>query len=211
VVEWGTDQVSVSHAVALEVLRRSGGGPGVPAAGSDERRWLLDGALRLLAEQAEPLETVARAQVGVETDRIWRSLEVLRPGAVELRLRHVAGVDWRLAHLVQTSTGEVLARAWAPDGDRAARAVVSTALAVSQAHRLGHDGGAVSSLSTHALMDADDAVVDSLHKQVLAEGEATGWVPRGWGRSTDAVLGDIPYWFGPVTAHSALGGPRHDR
>ena len=193
VLAWAADQESVTLGVALAALRRSC--PGVGAAGTTELQWLLDGALRLLAGSARPAGQVAEDHLGPEGRRIRQSLRRWDSTPVWLGLRTVAGLDWVLGVVESAETGEVLGRAWAPDADRAVRDALGTALARAQLRRDRADDAAVDVLHTDALLDADLA---ALRAQVVPLALADGVSYRGSSLRVDPVLGELPFWFGPV-------------
>jgi hypothetical protein len=207
VVAWGPEQPSATVTVMLEALRRLCSGPGTPAAGMTEEHWLLDGALRLLTPDARSLRVVSDNELGPETARIRRSLDQCLTAPYTIRLHHVPGLDWRLAR-IETDADEVLAQAWAAEADDAVRDALGSALAriqVRQVRPAEFDETGDAAVRTDSLVFADDTIVASLRKQITALG-----VPHtGHPQRTDAVLGEIPFWFGPVQAGTTTEEPAH--
>ncbi|MBP2584870.1 hypothetical protein J3A78_005348 [Streptomyces sp. PvR006] len=232
VLAWAAHQETATVAVTLQALRALIPGaptpaagphahiPGAPtpAAGLTREHWLLDGALRLLAEETAPLPATtatphvppaalpagapAAAAGGVACEaldaeglRILAGLRALLPREPALGLHGVPGLDWRLAEV--TADGATLGRAWGADAAEAARNALCTALARTQTA----DGpGTVDPLSTDALLFADRAALDALRAQLAAR---TGTTYRGEALRHDPVLGELPLWYGPVEAHDA--------
>ena len=199
---WGVDQQGATVGIALEALRRTVTGPGVPAAGVTAEHWLLDGALRLLAADAAPLETVSDEDLGPETARVRRVLDQQGAGPYEVGMRHVPGLDWRLAEV--TGAGGTVARAWGPDADTAVREAVGTTLAGLQVAPFRAGGPDAPAPRTDALLFAADPTLALLRKQVEGIAATAGLEFRGRPRRHDPVLGDIPFWYGPVET-GALG------
>ncbi|TXS32824.1 hypothetical protein EAO70_00410, partial [Streptomyces sp. adm13(2018)] len=200
----------------LQALRALIPGAPTPAAGLTREHWLLDGALRLLAEETAPLPAttdtphvppaalpagapaavaggVACEGLDAEGLRILAGLRALLPHEPALRLHAVPGLDWRLAEV--TADGATLGRAWGADAAEAARNALCTALAHVQTADVP---GTVDPLSTDALLLADRAALDALRAQLAAR---TGTVYRGEALRRDPVLGELPLWYGPVEAH----------
>ncbi|MDX2559195.1 hypothetical protein PV371_05980 [Streptomyces sp. TX20-6-3] len=232
VLAWAAHQETATVAATLQALRALIPGaptpaagphahiPGAPtpAAGLTREHWLLDGALRLLAEETAPLPAktatphvppaalpagapaaaaggVACEVLDAEGLRILAGLRALLPHEPALRLHDVPGLDWRLAEV--TADGVTLGRAWGADPAEAARNALCTALA----HTQTADGpGTVDPLSTGALLLADRAALDALRAQLAAR---TGTTYRGEALRHDPVLGELPLWYGPVEAHDA--------
>ncbi|MFJ2785676.1 MULTISPECIES: hypothetical protein [unclassified Streptomyces] len=231
VLAWAAHQETATVAACLAALRTLIPGaptpaagphahiPGAPtpAAGLTREHWLLDGALRLLARETEPLATTvtphvppaalpAGAPAGAagggacaapdpEGLRVLAGLRTLLADEPAVRLLAVPGLDWRLAEV--TADGAVLGRGWGADAAEAARTALCTALARTQT--TGADG-TVDPLSTDALLFADRAALDALRAQLAAR-PGTGY--RGEATRYDPVLGELPFWYGPVEAHDA--------
>ncbi|MFB7233163.1 hypothetical protein ACFCXK_00090 [Streptomyces sp. NPDC056269] len=231
VLAWAAHQETATVAATLQALRALIPGaptpaagphahiPGAPtpAAGLTREHWLLDGALRLLAEETAPLPATtatphvppaalpagapAAAAGGVACEaldaeglRILAGLRALLPGEPTLGLHGVPGLDWRLAEV--TADGATLGRAWGADAAEAARNALCTALARTQT---ADAPGTVDPLSTDALLFADRAALDALRAQLAAR--TTTY--RGEALRHDPVLGELPLWYGPVEAHDA--------
>ncbi|WP_406062375.1 hypothetical protein OG462_30075 [Streptomyces sp. NBC_01077] len=232
VLAWAAHQETATVAATLQALRalipgaptpaagphaRIPGAP-TPAAGLTREHWLLDGALRLLAEETEPLPAKTATPhvppaalpagapavaagggacevLDAEGLRILAALRGLLSSEPAVRLHGVPGLDWRLAEVTADGTG--LGRAWGADAAEAARNALCTALARTQA---GEDATAVDPLSTDALLFADRAALDALRARLAAR---SGTTYRGEAVRHDPVLGELPLWYGPVEAHDA--------
>ncbi|MGW4022459.1 hypothetical protein [Streptomyces sp. NPDC005009] len=189
VTAWAAHQETATVAAALAALRDRAGG----AAGLTCEHWLLDGALRRLAERRDRFEhlTDTAPPLHAEGERILAALRArLGPAVPVLALARTAGVDWPLAEV--TADGRPLGAGWGPTAADATYAALCTALAVAQAD------GTVAALSTDALLTADDTARTALRKQLTALATI-----RGQARRTDPVLGELPFWQGPVTARTA--------
>ncbi len=200
VVAWAPEQKSATVAAALEALRREFAEGGTGAAGLTEEHWLLDGALRLLTGHARPSATMAEAEAGPETRRFRAALERLGTEPLTLRVLHVPELDWRLGRIEDAGSGEVLARGWAADADSAVCDALGTLLARRQLPATPGRTGAVAPLRTDALLFATTQTLEALRRQVSAWAAAEGVALRGSPRRTDPVLGEIPFWCGPVEA-----------
>ncbi|MGW6481816.1 hypothetical protein ACWGDS_28735 [Streptomyces sp. NPDC055059] len=188
VVAWGPHQEAATVAAALLALRDRV--PGA-AAGLTEEHWLLDGALRLLAPRTVEFAG-ADATPDAEGRRILSALRQLVDGEPRLALRHVPGVDWRLAE-VTTAAGEVLGTGWGSTPQEALRTALCEAVAHAQTDRPGR-------LSTDALLFADPAAIGALRAQLIAHADTLGVAFIGHAVAADPVLGEIPFWYGPVEA-----------
>ncbi|MCX4834195.1 hypothetical protein OG785_04885 [Streptomyces sp. NBC_00006] len=206
---WAFDQRSATVGAALEVLRNmptvTQGATG--AAGATEERWLLDGVLRLLAGEAESVHT--DIEESEETARIRRILKEWQPAPLTTSLLHVPGLDWRLARVEITDSGEPLGASWAPDADTATREALSTALARAQVEAARGSGADVPQLVTDSVSAADEEQIGSLREQALRLGAERGVSYEGRRARTDPVLGEIPFWSGPVRARQLTQEPRH--
>ncbi|MFJ8955011.1 hypothetical protein ACIRO1_33435 [Streptomyces sp. NPDC102381] len=206
---WAFDQRSATVGAALEVLRNmptvTQGATG--AAGATEERWLLDGVLRLLAGEAEPVHT--DIEESEETARIRRILKEWQPAPLTTSLLHVPGLDWRLARVEITDSGVPLGASWAPDADTATREALSTALARTQVEAARGGGADVPQLVTDSVSAADEEQIGSLREQTLRLGAERGVSYEGRPARTDPVLGEIPFWSGPVRARQLTQEPRH--
>ncbi|MFF1355438.1 hypothetical protein [Streptomyces sp. NPDC058297] len=187
-VAWGPHQETATVAAALLALRDRA--PGA-AAGLTEEHWLLDGALRLLAPRAVELAG-ADASPDAEGERIRSALRQLVDGEPRLALRHVPGIDWPLAE-VTTAAGELLGTGWGSTSEEALRAALCEAVAHAQT-------GRPPQLSTDALLFADRAVTGALRAQLTTHADTLGIAWCGHPVAADPVLGEIPFWYGPVEA-----------
>ncbi|WP_328942432.1 hypothetical protein OG259_13130 [Streptomyces sp. NBC_00250] len=232
VLAWAAHQETATVAATLQALRALIPGattpaagphahiPGAPtpAAGLTREHWLLDGALRLLAEETAPLPAKtatphvppaalpagapavaagggACEDLDPEGLRILAALRGLLPSEPHVRFHHAPGLDWRLAEV--TAGGTTLGRAWGADAAEAAHDALCTALAHTQTTG---EPGTVDPLSTDALLFADRAALDALRAQLTARADTTY---RGEAVRHDPVLGELPLWYGPVEAHDA--------
>ena len=190
VTAWAAHQETATIAAALAALRdRATDASGTPAAGLTREHWLLDGALRRLARMEEGILDTD-APLHAEGRRIAAEVRALLGGAEPgLAVSRYAGVGWPLAEV--TVEGRPLGAGWGPTAVEATYAALCTALAVAQT------GGTAGRLSTDALLTADDATRAALREQLTARA-----VHEGHSRRTDPVLGELPFWHGPVTAHA---------
>ncbi|MFD9979335.1 hypothetical protein ACFWZJ_02995 [Streptomyces massasporeus] len=190
VTAWAAHQETATIAAALAALRdRATDASGTAAAGLTREHWLLDGALRQLARtEGDVIDT--DAPLHAEGLRIAAELRAL-PGAAEpvLTVSRYAGVGWPLAEV--TADGRPLGAGWGPTAVEATYAALCTALAVAQT------GGTAGRLSTDALLTVDDATRAALRAQLTARA-----VHEGHPLRTDPVLGELPFWHGPVTGHA---------
>ncbi|MBU7598806.1 hypothetical protein JGS22_014590 [Streptomyces sp. P38-E01] len=207
-VNWAGEQRTATVAGALAALRATApdeSDKSVAAAGLTEEQWLLDGALRLLAEDAR-----SYASHGVEDElspealRFARALadEGLKTHTVTL-LRH-PGLDWRLARVTAEAGSEsYTGLSWGPDGPAAAQGALGAVLADAQTR--AHGGGArvPGGVHTDALLFLDDAARAALRDQVVALADGRGLRYEGVVHAPDAVLGTAALWSGEVTAETA--------
>lgn len=198
VVGWGSDQRSATVSAALAALRgQCDPQAGTAAAALTEERWLLDGALRLLTDRALPagdqpsfddLDKAARV--------LWRTLEDYELLRINVELMRLPGLEWPLGLVRDTGSGELLGSAWGPDASRAITAALSCALARVQTRRVrGADlAGSLPDTTTLVLADADTVagLGEQLARLVQVDGE----------RRADVLLGELPVWYGPVSARS---------
>ncbi|MFI0241759.1 hypothetical protein [Streptomyces sp. NPDC016845] len=195
VLAWAGHQEAATVAAALAALRdRAREGPGTPAAGLTREHWLLDGVLRQLAPHARELAT--RAVLDPEAERILDALRThLAPAAgPDVTLSRADGVDWFLAAV--TVAGRRLGAGWGATAAEAAHHALGTALAVAQT-----DGATVvPPLSTDALSTTDAATRAALRAQLTALAAYQGATYQGHAHRTDPVLGEVPFWYGPVIA-----------
>ncbi|WP_217142847.1 hypothetical protein [Streptomyces sp. AC627_RSS907] len=188
---WAGHQETATIAAALDALRTRAHEPsGTPAAGLTREHWLLDGALRHLAENHGTWHT--EPAVGpaphAEAERILDALRSrLAPAEPALTLARPDGVDWLLAEV--TVDGRPLGAGWGPTAADATYSAVCTALAGAQTD------ATVTPLSTDALLTTDATTRTALRKQLTALAAY-----RGHAHRTDPVLNTVPFWYGPVTA-----------
>ncbi|MFJ8161782.1 hypothetical protein ACIRBY_12680 [Streptomyces sp. NPDC096136] len=200
VAAWGADQRSSSVAAALAALRaqQRPGPEAVAAAGTTEERWLLDGALRLLAGRAEPAgDAPAFEDLDNAAQVLWRTLEDHEFLTVAMGLLRVPGVEWPLAVVRDRATGLDVASAWGPDRAGAAVAALSTALTRVQTRRIRGRELVTASPDTTALLHADAAALAALAEQTRL------WITPAGERAADPVVGGTPLWFGTVTGRPA--------
>ncbi|MDN5929466.1 MAG: hypothetical protein L0I24_00100 [Pseudonocardia sp.] len=196
VVAWAAEQESAIVCVALEALRQWD--PGTRgAAGLTEERWLLDGALRLLIDEAHPTDVVTIGDVEPETLRIWREFTSWTTRQHRVRLLRCTGIDWSLGR-VESLAGACLGQAWACDPDTAVRDALAAALTSVQVNRIRPGRPCVAEVCTDSLVNANGSTVAVLRSQIVAHGAAAGISYDGTTSRTDPVLGAIPFWFGPV-------------
>jgi hypothetical protein len=205
VLAWAMDQEMATSAVGLACLREQAA-PAAPAddavgaAGTTVARWLLDGALRLLARDLALESALGYPDVeDLGSRRLWRAIEDYELVPVALELYGIDGVAWRLGRLVRGDTGETLARAWGPDGPQAVRAALGTGVARLQALRTrGRDPGPGSAADTSALTLAPDADIAALLDQVRALCRRQGITITGREAAPDPLLGALDLRHGAV-------------
>ncbi|WP_237719994.1 hypothetical protein [Streptomyces xiaopingdaonensis] len=210
VAVWGAHQRDATVGAVLEVLRRSGRLPaerGTGAAGLTEERWLLDGALRHLVAETRTLDV--ELDESEETQRIRRTLRDWQAGPLTVRLAGVAGIDWRLARVEDARSGEPLGAAWAPDADTAVREALSTSLAAARIDAARDGATDLPLLRTDALQLAEAEQVDAVRAQVCRLAAARGVSFEGRPMRRDPVLGELPFWFGPVVVRQLTEEPPH--
>lgn len=188
VVAWGADQREAATAAALAALRAQSahrtGEPG--AAGTSERRWLLDGALRQLVDRAEPVCRPVFDQLPKATRILWRSIEdfeLLDP--VTLDVLATPGLGWRLGRVTDPATGDVVGSGWGRDADEAVEVALSVALARLQTFRVrGADLVPAIPDTTVLLRATDNELAD-----------VSGWTGERW---DDPLLAGVRAVSGPV-------------
>ena len=181
--------------------------PGHAAAGLTEEHWLLDGALRLLASRkcGSRLPRPTRYARRAKSERILSALRVATsPGyAPQLALACCPATDWYLARVTADDTH--LGAGWGPTPGGAAHRPVQAVAPRRQRHRQRRR-----SLSTDILLTTDEATPAALRARLTAPGP-TPSAPatyRGHASRTDPVLGEIPFWYGPVEAVPTAQGGR---
>ncbi|MFH8396786.1 hypothetical protein ACH4E9_05050 [Streptomyces anulatus] len=208
-VAWAEDQRTATVAVALAALRAACPTPGAAAAGLTEEHWLLDGALRLMADEAVPYATRAVGAVEARSVPLLRMLEEEgMPDPAVTLLRH-PGLDWRLAE-VRTSGGPQprTGRSWGRDDTEAVHRALATALARHQTHGVPGAGPLAEGVHTDALLFADASEQAALRKRVADSAEAVGLRYEGTPRRPDPVTGALPLWSGGVRAVPLVGEPQ---
>ncbi|MFH9764289.1 hypothetical protein ACH4MJ_21650 [Streptomyces anulatus] len=208
-VAWAEDQRTATVAVALAALRGACPTPGAAAAGLTEEHWLLDGALRLMAEEAVPYATRAVGAVEARSVPLLRMLEEEgMPDPAVTLLRH-PGLDWTLAE-VRTSGGPRpwTGRSWGRDDTEAVHRALATALARHQTHGVPGAGPLAEGVHTDALLFADASEQAALRKRVADSAAATGLRYEGTPRRPDPVTGALPLWSGGVRAVPLVGEPQ---
>jgi hypothetical protein len=214
VVAWGTDQRTATVAAALAALRAqsapahpasapSGALAGtVAAAGWTQDRWLLDGALRLLADLAVPGPDLPRQDdLPLDLRLLFRVLADHELVVVEPSLLRVPGFAAPLVQIRDGGTGAVLARGWGVDEEYALRAALGCALARAQTHRIRGTDLVPDGVDTTLAVTADQAVVDRLLLDARRLLPLAGW------RRSDPVLGLHQIWFGMVGQRIVAGTP----
>ncbi|WP_143671338.1 hypothetical protein [Streptomyces sp. wa1071] len=207
-VAWAEDQRTATVAVALAALRAACPTPGA-AAGLTEEHWLLDGALRLMADEAVPYATRAVGAVEARSVPLLRMLEEEgMPDPAVTLLRH-PGLDWTLAE-VRTSGGPQpwTGRSWGRDDTEAVHRALATALARHQTHGVPGAGTLAEGVHTDALLFADASEQSALRKRVADSAEAAGLRYEGTPRRPDPVTGALPLWSGGVRAVPLVGEPQ---
>ncbi|MEV5437771.1 hypothetical protein AB0K80_17410 [Streptomyces sp. NPDC052682] len=191
VTAWAAHQETATIAAVLAALRdRIPGTAGTPAAGLTREHWLLDGALRHLAADRARLRAAPGTEppLHAEGERILAELRTLLGAAAPvLTLARADGVDWPLAEV--SAGGRLLGAGWGPTATDATYAALCASLAAAQT------GGTVDRLSTDALLTADDTARAVLREQLTARATY-----RGNALGFDPVLGELPFWHGPVAA-----------
>lgn len=203
VLGFGPDQEASTTEAGLEALRRHCSaraiGAEVGAAGRDETRWLLDGALRLLARQAgEARQLEALGIDDAEARRLWRALEEHELTPVRLGYSVVPGFGWVLLTVRDRPTGSRLAAGWGPTTGVAAVAALSAAIATVQVRRSVDAGFAAGSAYPGFLDHLHGAHVDRLAAEVRDFLGATGGRLTGRRLARDAVAGRLAAWCGTV-------------
>ncbi|MEU4028842.1 hypothetical protein [Streptomyces anulatus] len=208
-VAWAEEQRTATVAVALAALRAACPTPGAAAAGLTEEHWLLDGALRLMADEAVPYATRAVGAVEARSVPLLRMLEEEgMPDPAVTLLRH-PGLDWTLAE-VRTSGGPQpwTGRSWGRDDTEAVHRALATALARHQAHGVPGAGPVAEGVHTDALLFADASEQAALRKRVADAAAAAGLRYEGTPRRPDPVTGALPLWSGGVRAVPLVGEPQ---
>lgn len=202
-VAWGHDQESATVSALLAALRAQCPTPSrdtTGAAGLTEERWLLDGALRLLAGRAEQHDHSPALAFDTQerpARALWRTLEDYELVQVSVDLIAVPDIPWPLARVRATGTDELLSTAWGREPAQAVHAALATALARIQTRRLRGSGP-----------DPVDAGSDTTLLATTSDAEAGALLARlghcfsiRGERETDVLLPASAPWFGPVSLH----------
>jgi len=205
VLGFGPDQEASTTEAGLEALRQHCSPPSaapatllVAAAGRDETRWLLDGALRLLAGAAGEGRPQDRLRIDdPEVRRLWRALEEHELTPASLTSSRVAGFGWTLVVVHDRRNGAPLGAGWGPTAAVGAVAALSAAIATVQVRRTVDPGFAPGTVHP--------GFHDHLHGAHVAD---LGLAVRGWlgshrrltGRrlACDPVAGPLGAWCGTV-------------
>jgi hypothetical protein len=198
---WGANQEYATISVALSCLRgqaaAQAGSTG--AAGTTQARWLLDGALRLLAGQAVHEAGHGFANLTTLTERrLWRAIEDYELVPITARTSGLAGISWKTAAVYRTDTGRLLATAWGPGATAALTAALAAATARLQSARTAGPACAQDNIDTTELISAPSAAVTRLLEQVRAYGGQRGRTLTGTRAEPDALGGTSGLWHGRV-------------
>lgn len=209
-VSWAGEQRTATVAGALAALRERPVTAGVAAAGLTEEQWLLDGALRLLAEDARAYASrVVDDELPPEALRVARALtdEGLKAHTVTL-LRH-PGLDWRLARVTAEAGSEsYTGTSWGPDESTATHGALSVVLAGAQVRALDSQTRIPEGVHTDALLFLDDSTRTALRRQVAALAQEHGLRYEGVAHAPDTVLGTRSLWSGQVAATTSSEATR---
>ncbi|MET8626666.1 hypothetical protein ABZW30_23400 [Kitasatospora sp. NPDC004669] len=213
-VRWAADQATAGVEAGLTGLRAMANRcPSLPAdqapatgprtvgaAGLTADRWLVDGALRILAPTARKVAELPYQEVGTdEGRRLWRALEDFELVPVRMDLLAVAGVDWLLARVTRRDTGELLSVGWGRDGHHAALAALANAMARTQVLRVRGKDLVGHQVETAAINDVEPAELAILCEQLREHFGVLGLRLVGTSHPADPLLGSLEPWWGPVT------------
>ncbi|MFF1406358.1 hypothetical protein [Streptomyces sp. NPDC058294] len=206
VVAWGDDQASANLHAIMEALLATGpgaSGAGVTgAAGLDELRGMLDGALRLLVPYVRPVATLEPAALTQRANSLWRTLTDYELVRCEVVTQSVPGVDWVLARVNELRDGvepRELAAAWGPDAGQAVTDALAGALAAVQVRAVRGTPPSTARPTAYALTSVDTVTVDKLHQQLLDWTAARSLHLTGRRAADDPLLGALPLWHGTVS------------
>ncbi|MEV7594019.1 hypothetical protein AB0O42_27505 [Streptomyces sp. NPDC089922] len=205
----GDNQQEAVLQAALDVLRTAlpAERDTAAAAGTTTERWLLDGALRLLAPRTAPTGRPADFDTLAARPRaLWRVLADYEDVPVHVTLHELPGLSWPLAR-VADQDGTPLAAAWGTDADGAVTEALATALAHirtrtargSQAAAEAGAGTGAGVPGTAVLERTGDAAVTALRAEVSAYAAAHGLEITGHPAGPDPVLGELPFAHGRVS------------
>lgn len=213
VVGFGPDQATSTTEAALQALRRhvdaglrracpTAIGPQLEtAAGADETRALLDGALRLLAAAGDHRRSSELAWLGIDDvdgRRLWRALEEYEATPICVTDSQVAELGWHLVEVHHRHRPCRLGSGWGPTVAVAARAALSAALAGVQVRRSVDAGFPSAEMANGYVAHLHDSHLEDLAAAVAA------WLDRserqllGRRLRRDLVAGPIDAWCGPV-------------
>ncbi len=219
VVGHGPDQETSTTEAALDALRQhcsalvqlgsavgqeapSTGGPGGPvvaAAGLDETRGLLDGALRILTGLAGQVRAMDWLGVDdIEARRLWRTLEEHELTPVRLTSCQVPGFGWSLVSVHDRHSGSRLACGWGPTTTVGAIAALSAAIAAAQVRRTVDAGYVAPPTGPGFIGYLHDGYLDELTTAVSSWLDATGRRLRGQRLDHDPIAGSVAAWCGTV-------------
>ncbi|WP_104820005.1 hypothetical protein [Kitasatospora sp. MMS16-BH015] len=207
---WGTDPADARRDALLRLLRATAAAaaepdaphPGTAAAGTTRPRWLLDGLLRILAEElptdlaapewselppSEPATPRARS--------LRRALTQYFGHPARLHSHTLPGTSWTLATVTDTATGERLATQWGPSVQAAGQAALARALAGRQ-----QEGTALATaaVGTRALEWARPAELAALAAALHAPEVLRGRSVHAHLLTEDPVLGPLPFPCGLI-------------
>jgi hypothetical protein len=218
VVGFGPDQETSTTEASLEALRQhsvelarlcpetgqvapvpEGSTDAAAAAGLDQARALLDGALRLLAGwvgDAHPIEWLGIDDI--EVRRLWRTLEDHELTPVWLRSSQVPGFGWSLVTVHDRRSGARLSSGWGPTTTVGAVAALSAGLACAQVRRTVDPGYAPPSTGPGYLGHLHDGYQAELTTEVVAWLRGIGRRLHGRRLHHDPVAGSLGAWCGTV-------------
>ncbi|GHJ48991.1 hypothetical protein Cs7R123_63330 [Catellatospora sp. TT07R-123] len=199
VASWGPDQEAATLVIAVDGVRLMGAAP----AGLTAERWLLDGVLRLLADEAEYTGDSTDAMCDADGRRVRRALAVSGVGELQLKVSALPGVDWPMVS-AHDEDGAMLAAAWAEDERGAGFEALATVLASRQVSAAGQ-AATMSRLRTGRLVYGDPERISRLRAQLCDYLAASGRRAEGRPSGSDPVLGQLPFWTGSVQLVPAEG------
>lgn len=206
VAGWGENRAEANRDAVLASARAlAGEGPRQPgavaAAGTSCSRWLLDGALRCLADDLASRTSphlLGRESLTGSTQRsLWSLSEDYFQHHLRAELYTPAGLDWCLV-AVEDADGGLRVRAWGPDADCAIRAALTATAAAAQSdpdmRGLLEAAGPATSL-LESLPEADvRAGLRQVEKLMADEGRRLVALRH----RADPVIGELPLFSGLV-------------
>ena len=208
---FGPDQETSTSEAGLDALRqhcavveRTDPGPclgqsAVAAAAVDRARWLLDGALRLLARvpaEHHPVEWLGLDDGAAR--RMARALEEHELTPIRLGRRQVPGFGWTLVSVADRRSGALLGGGWGPTPAVASLAALSAAMATQQVRRTVDPGYGARAAEPGFLAHLHEPYVDDLAAQVGGWLHAGSRRLRGRRLARDPVTGPLAAWCGTV-------------